>query len=291
MSQVSQLGYLVLGVRDVEAWTAFATDVLGLQARHASESGETLLRLDELDYRIAVREDPADDVLAMGLQLQGEPALAAMADKLAAAGVEFSWGTDEEKAQRKVRGLIKVKDPNDVTLHLFYGLYCDYRDAFRSPRDISGFVTGNLGLGHVVIFSKDVEASVRFYQSLLSFRVSDWIDDSTLKAAFMRCNSRHHSVAVFQIDHRRKLQHFMLELQSLDDVGKTYDLVKERDTPLMLSMGRHNVDRMVSFYVNSPAGIAVEYGWGGLHVDEATWQVKLQPSPSIWEHKLLAAGL
>jgi extradiol dioxygenase len=290
MTRVSQLGYLVLGVRDVAAWTAFATNILGLQALPPSPTGETLLRLDEMDYRIALREDPSDDVLAMGLQFQGEPALAAMADKLATAGVEFSWGTDEEKALRKVRGLIKVNDPNGVTLHLFYGPYCDYRDSFRSPRDISGFLTGSLGLGHVVVFSKDVEASVSFYQDLLGFRVSDWFDGS-LKAAFMRCNARHHSVAIFQVEHRRKLQHFMLELQSLDDVGKTYDLVMEREIPLMLSLGRHNVDQMVSFYMNSPAGVAVEYGWGGLHVDEATWQTKTQPSPSIWGHKLLSAGL
>ena len=45
-------------------------------------------------------------------------------------------------------------------------------------------------------------------------------------------------------------------------------------------------------YVGTQSGIAVltggfeiEYGWGGLLIDEATWQVKRLSVPSFWGHK------
>jgi 3,4-dihydroxy-9,10-secoandrosta-1,3,5(10)-triene-9,17-dione 4,5-dioxygenase len=43
---------------------------------------------------------------------------------------------------------------------------------------------------------------------------------------------------------------------------------------------------MVSFYVQSPAGFAIEYGCGGIAVDDTTWRVGYYDRPSIWGHKL-----
>ena len=42
---------------------------------------------------------------------------------------------------------------------------------------------------------------------------------------------------------------------------------------------------MVSFYVKTPAGFDIEYGWGGIAVDDATWRVGQYDRPSIWGHK------
>ena len=51
---------------------------------------------------------------------------------------------------------------------------------------------------------------------------------------------------------------------------------------------------MVSFYLASPSGFALEYGWGAREVDDATWQVEYYDSlDSIWGHpqlKALATG-
>ncbi|MFD0567797.1 hypothetical protein ACFQ2M_41870 [Kitasatospora saccharophila] len=45
----------------------------------------------------------------------------------------------------------------------------------------------------------------------------------------------------------------------------------------------HPNDHMFSFYVRTPSGFSVEYGWGGLLIDDATWyhdRLPLGPPPA-----------
>jgi hypothetical protein len=42
---------------------------------------------------------------------------------------------------------------------------------------------------------------------------------------------------------------------------------------------------MVSFYVMTPSGFEVEYGWGGRLVDDATWIVQRHDRGTLWGHK------
>lgn len=42
---------------------------------------------------------------------------------------------------------------------------------------------------------------------------------------------------------------------------------------------------MVSFYARTPSGFEVEFGWGGLPVDSATWRVARHEKMSSWGHK------
>lgn len=84
------------------------------------------------------------------------------------------------------------------------------------------------------------------------------------------------------------LHHLMLESLSLDDVGRTYDLVLERKVPLILTLGRHSNDQMTSFYMQSPSSFAIEYGWGGRLIDDSDWRVRKYGSPKLWGHHLVA---
>ena len=83
----------------------------------------------------------------------------------------------------------------------------------------------------------------------------------------------------------KKLFHFMLQLTSLDDVGSTYDLVKSRGIKLSMDLGKHTNDHMVSFYMKTPSGFEVEYGWGARMIDDATWHVTQHTAGSVWGHK------
>ena len=83
----------------------------------------------------------------------------------------------------------------------------------------------------------------------------------------------------------RGLSHIMLEAKSFDDVGLTYDLVRERQIPIGMELGRHSNDWMYSFYMQSPSGFQIEYGYGGRLVDDATWTVTQLDRPSIWGHQ------
>ncbi len=73
----------------------------------------------------------------------------------------------------------------------------------------------------------------------------------------------------------------------MDDVGRAYDMCLEGAAPLILSLGRHSNDLMTSFYLQTPSGFAFEYGYGGLEIDESTWQVRHYTAPKLWGHNPL----
>jgi 2,3-dihydroxybiphenyl 1,2-dioxygenase len=153
---------------------------------------------------------------------------------------------------------------------------------------MSGFKTGSLGFGHIVVRSTDRDESAGLLTKALGFRVSDYIN--TL--VFLHCNPRHHSIA-FQPSipdlprsRDKRLWHFMLETNTLDDVGTALDLATRAGVPVVSSLGRHSNDQMVSFYMSTPSGFEVEYGWGGRLVDDAVWQVQRHDRGTIWGHKV-----
>ena len=80
----------------------------------------------------------------------------------------------------------------------------------------------------------------------------------------------------------------MLQLRSIDDVGATMYLVQDSGIEITSSLGRHTNDHMLSFYMRTPSGFEIEYGWGGREVDDATWHVQKHHAPSIWGHRRTA---
>ena len=291
MASITQLGYLGIGVSDINAWEEFATQTLGLQVSEREDDGTLLLRLDDYHHRFLIHPTGEDDVSYIGWEVTGTHELRAMEEQLRAAGVEVQQGTPEEATARRVVDLIKYKDPSGNSSEIFYGPLMAYNQPFRSPRPLSGFIGAEQGLGHMVITMDDFEQSVEFYRDVLGMRISDYIDlvrpiGEAVKLAFFHCNPRHHTIAFYaRPNPPKRLNHFMLQVQSMDDVGSTYYLCQDKGVPIARSLGRHTNDHMVSFYMNSPSGFEVEYGWGARVVDDSTWQVQSHNAGSIWGHK------
>jgi 2,3-dihydroxybiphenyl 1,2-dioxygenase len=286
---VTQLGYVGIGASDIAVWERFATQVLGLEVSERGADGALYLRMDEYHHRIAVHPGGRDDVAYLGWAVRDAQTLESVAARLQAAGVRIARATEEEKKQRRVSDLIRFEDPNGITLELFSGLLVLQRP-FQSPRPIAGFNTGPLGLGHVVLTAKDLGQTTSFYQDLLDFRLSDFVHMNRpglgqMDLVFFHCNPRHHSVAFTDLPRPKKLSHIMLELNSLDDVGATFYLCQEKGLTITRSLGRHINDRMLSFYMQSPSGFDIEYGWGGRLVDDASWVVQQYTTGSVWGHK------
>jgi len=126
------------------------------------------------------------------------------------------------------------------------------------------FVTGLLGLGHVVLPVPDEESTLRFYTDVLGFRLRDSIRMAPelfgrpagppLWMRFLGCNPRHHSLALAPFPADAGIVHLMVETASLDDVGRAMDRCARRGATLSAGLGRHANDEMVSFYVRTPAG-------------------------------------
>jgi len=291
MESVTQLGYLGLSVSDINAWEHFATHTLGLQVSERGDDGSLFLRTDEYHHRFLVHPTGKDDLAYIGWEVKDEDALRAMAEQLTACGLEVKKGTQAEAEARRVVDLLTFKDPSGIASEIFYGPLMTFNLPFQSPRPISGFEGGTLGLGHMVVVMDDFDRSLHFYRDVLGMRLSDFVQverppGHKMRLAFFHCNPRHHTLAFYAAPQPpKRLNHFMLQAKTLDDVGATYYLCQDQGVPIARSLGRHTNDHMVSFYLRTPSGFEVEYGWGGRVVDDSTWQVQLHTAGSMWGHR------
>lgn len=105
---------------------------------------------------------------------------------------------------------------------------------------------------------------------------------ATTRAAFFHCGPRHHSLAIVQVAAPKRLQHFMLQVCQLRDVGTTFDRCRDAAIPVTMDLGCHTNDQMVSVYARTPTGFHFEYGHGGLEIDDDVWKVQTYQAASTW---------
>lgn len=286
---VSSLGYLGVGVEDPSEWMRFCTDVIGLMPA-ASEDGDHRLRIDQRAWRIAAEQGPENDIRYAGFEVADSNALHMMQSQLEQQGVAVTVDDGTLAADRKVAGLIRCEDPDGLSIEIFHGAAERFESPFRSTQNVSGFVTGNQGLGHIVIGTQDIDVTRQFYVKGLGFRLSDVIrinipDVGVLAFEFYHCNQRHHTLALVPMMYPRRLRHFMVQATSIDDVGFALDRTMADGAKITSTLGRHTNDHMVSFYALTPPGIEFEFGYGARTVDPEQWTTTTHDRPSIWGHK------
>jgi 3,4-dihydroxy-9,10-secoandrosta-1,3,5(10)-triene-9,17-dione 4,5-dioxygenase len=294
---ISSLGYVRIESADPGAWREFGLKILGMTEGSAPkgggpEEGAVYLRMDDFPARLVIIPGSADRLLASGWEVRDAQALAAVGRALSDAGVPYKAATDDELVARRVGSMLSTEDPAGHQLEFFCGAALDSRPAV-SPYG-NRFVTGDLGLGHVVLPVPD-EAALGFYTEVLGFRLRDSMrmpaeffggqpGDPPVWFRFLGCNARHHSLALAPVPAEAGLVHLMIETASLDDVGRALDRCARRGATVSGSLGRHANDLMVSFYVRTPGGFDVEYGTDGRLVDDATWITRESTAVSLWGH-------
>ena len=282
MTTIQEIMHVGVGMPDCERFANFAREVLGFPTTQSPDGKVTYVRPDRYQHRIAARTAPEPVLNYIGFDVGGRDQLAEWETKLGAGGIDWRHGSREECVERHVADFIEFKDPDGHSLALSYGFEVD-KEPVRYTRDLSV-----LGLGHVLLTVKDTQRSHNFYTGVLGFRLSDWIHiDDNIRLCFLRCNARHHSMAFApcQPGKSPRLQHVMLEVESLDDVMRTYHFLRIRKAPIGMGPGRHPNCQTVHVYVQTPGGFAVEFGWGHRRLDDATHQPIVYPTGTpvdIW---------
>lgn len=284
---ISQLGYIGFEVSDLSAWKTFMTDVLGLALAHEEADGSMVFRNDERAARFLVDQGPADDLAFVGLEVGGASELAALTARLERSGVTVTQGSDDEAFRRQVEAFAFFDDPAGNRIEIFWG--AQRADGpFKSGVVQSQFVASSQGLGHCVLRANDREESERFFCDVLGFKLSDHIicdiGGYKVNIAFMHINPRHHSIAL-GAGLPKRIHHFMLQVESLDDLGLAYDRTVDHRLRITQTLGRHPNDKMVSFYALTPSGFEFEFGWGAREVDDETWEVGCYDHISEWGHR------
>lgn len=289
MSAVFRLAYLGFEVSDLEAWERFATFVLGLGLSERAPDGGLAFRMDERAQRLVLHPGDADDLHYAGFETGGDAELDALVAKLRDAGVAVTEARPEVAAARRAERVFQLEDPSGLPIELAAST-ADAPTPFHSEQVRGGYLTGDGGLGHIVVRANDPQASERFYCELLGFRLSDRIHakltpEFTLDITFLHANSRHHTLAFAGAPMPKRIHHFMLEANAMDDVGFAFDRANEAGVAIAQGLGRHPNDRMFSFYAHTPSDVQVEVGWGGVLVDDATWEEASYDRTSDWGHK------
>jgi 3,4-dihydroxy-9,10-secoandrosta-1,3,5(10)-triene-9,17-dione 4,5-dioxygenase len=279
---VLSLGYLRLESTDLGAWQTFAGGFLGLMPV-AAEGDESLrYRMDHYPPRLVVSPGAESKAAAIGFEVLNERDLKRTVAAVEDAGIKVAEGTDAECDERRVTGFARFDDPGGNPVELFYGPVLDHKPVVLPT--VSSFVTGDMGMGHVIVTGENGRALKDFYTDVLGFYERNTMGGRGRTVWFLSSNDRHHTLGVTTAPGRGRLIHLMLEAASFDDVGLAMDRREKYGIAPMMSLGKHTNDEMTSFYVYSPELYAIEFGYGGLAVkgEQPTYEIT---AGAYWGHK------
>jgi 3,4-dihydroxy-9,10-secoandrosta-1,3,5(10)-triene-9,17-dione 4,5-dioxygenase len=290
---LKSLGYLRVEATDINAWREYGLKVLGMVEGSGTIDGALYLRMDDFPARLVIVPGERDHLAVSGWECANAAELQDIRDRLDTAGVPYKEGTSDELADRKVVELVSFEDPSGNTLEAFHGVALQHRRVV-SPYG-HRFVTGEQGMGHVVLSTNDDEAALRFYRDVLGFRLRDSMrlppqlvgrpaDGAPAWLRFFGCNPRHHSLAFLPMPTPSGIVHLMIEVENADDVGLCHDRALRRKVPMSATLGRHVNDLMLSFYMKTPGGFDVEFGCEGRQVEDESWVARESTAVSLWGH-------
>lgn len=291
MSLLKSLGYVTVSTADIDRWREFAFGVLGFAQGSGPDPSALYLRMDERAARIIVVPGDGDRIVTVGWEVRDHAALVALKAVLDGAGVPFKELSQADADARRVEEVITFDDPAGTTLEVFHGAVLDHSPVV-TPFG-ARFVTGDQGLGHVVLPALDAGGLFEFYTEVLGFvsrgayRVPVPAEFGPVRIRFLGINERHHSLAICPAATLRDpgLIHMMVEVDTLDAVGQTLDRVAKKGFQLSSTLGRHTNDKMVSFYVRAPGDWDVEFGTDGMRVDENHYTAEEITADSYWGHQ------
>lgn len=293
MSDIRSLGYVGFTVSDIARWEELMVEVLGMQLSRKEPGVSLELRLDEMETRIFIDQGPEDDIAYVGWVFETPDALEAFVTMRRSDGLAIEHCDADLAARRHVTNLYCCTDVDGVRHEFAFGQK-HAATPFASPALKGNFVTGELGMGHILLVAKDYEKSLAFISEKLGLIPSDYIKTSLqtpggvieLRAGFFHTvTGRHHSLATAPIPMPKHLQHMMIEVDNMTDVGLAHDRCLAAGFDLAMGFGHHPNDDMFSFYVATPSGFMIEFGHGGIVIDDAKWEVKNYAQLSDWGHK------
>lgn len=294
MAEIKSLGYLGFRVLDLARWEQLAVDMLGLQVSGRNGDTSLSLRMDEHQQRIVLESGDEDDLVRVGWLFDTEKELEQYVQGLAKSGVTVTPCGEDIAAARCVERAYFCMDPNGLRHEFAFGpTYAPDTTPFVSKVMKGKFVAGRLGVGHIMAVAKNYAETVKFCHEILGLRISDYIRGPLETARgtfdvdatfFHTVTGRHHSMATAQIPMPKKIHHMMVQVEDMDDVGLAYDRCLAAGFPMGMHLGHHPNDHMFSFYVQAPSGIFIEYGWGGVVIDDQVWEVRNYTQLSDWGH-------
>jgi 2,3-dihydroxy-p-cumate/2,3-dihydroxybenzoate 3,4-dioxygenase len=268
MISLHDIRYVRIGTGDIDHSVKFATRMLGLEVADR-DSGAAYLRSDDRDHTLVYLDAPVDQH-TVGFELRTQAELDAAAAELEAAGFAVKAGTASECDQRRVGAFVSFREPSGTTVDLVAKPWHSGRHYAPSrPAGITGF-------SHIGLYTQSAARDERFWTQTCNARVSDWIGDAPL----LRIDAVHHKMALFPAK-RSGVQHINHQVAGIDDVMRSYYLLRENGVHIRFGPGRHPTSGAMFLYFEGPDGMTYEYSTGVRMIDdEMTYQPRKFPFKS-----------
>jgi catechol 2,3-dioxygenase len=118
-----------------------------------------------------------------------------------------------------------------------------------------GFRPSPRRLGHVLLFTPDVDRQIDFYTRALGLKLSD---RSGTLIAFLRCNTDHHTLALLASP-GPGFHHASFQVGSIDEIALGAVAMADRGWQPGWGLGRHVIGSNFFYYVRDPWGSLAEY--------------------------------
>jgi 2,3-dihydroxy-p-cumate/2,3-dihydroxybenzoate 3,4-dioxygenase len=249
MISLRDIRYVRLGTANLDDAVRYATQILGLELVRR-DRGNAYLRADDRDHTLAYTAgDPHTHIVAFEVGTERE--LEAAAAELDNAGRRVRAGTRLECEQRHVRSVIMFDDPSGNAIELVA------RPAHSGRRYFPTRDAGITSFSHIGLHSIAPGKDEVFWTTVCNARVSDWIGEAPL----LRIDPVHHRVALFP-SKRNGVQHINHQVESIDDIMRSYYFLRERNVRIRFGPGRHPTSGAMFLYFEGPDGMIYEYSSG-----------------------------
>jgi 2,3-dihydroxy-p-cumate/2,3-dihydroxybenzoate 3,4-dioxygenase len=264
MIQLLDIRYVRLGTKDLVGATRYATTILGLS--EATRSGNpknnavVYLRSDNRDHTLVYFDGAANDHTT-GFEVADESHLEAASAELEKNGIKVGRGNEEQCEARRVRAFINFQDPSGNSIDLVAGPHHN-GSRFFPTRDC-----GTTGFSHIGLRTTDAPRDEKFWTQILSAKVSDRIGTAPL----LRIDEVHHKIALFPSAHAG-VQHINHQVESIDDIMRSWYLLKEHNIKVVFGPGRHPTSGAMFLYFEGPDGMVYEYSSGVRNITDENYQ-------------------
>jgi 2,3-dihydroxy-p-cumate/2,3-dihydroxybenzoate 3,4-dioxygenase len=249
MINLQSVSYVRLGTMDLDGATNFATDYLGLEIADRSKDA-VYLKSDQREHTLCYFVGSPSDQVA-GFEVAEREDLESAAAELDRLGHRVEVGSARDAELRRVRSFIAFQDPTGNKIELVW------RPAYSNRRYHGERDAGITGFSHIGLCTTDAARDEAFWTQVCNARVSDRIGD----AALLRIDAIHHTIALFPTD-RPGIQHINHQVETGDDVMRSFNFLTERQVPVVFGPGRHPTSSARFLYFEGPDGMVFEYSSG-----------------------------
>jgi catechol 2,3-dioxygenase-like lactoylglutathione lyase family enzyme len=277
MIQARRIGHATFETPDLDRAIAHYTEVIGLIL--ADRSHDRAFLASRLGWlAVELRRGPERRCLRLSFEVAADSDFAAMSGWLTSQGIANERRSDAILGHPE---MLSFEDPKGTQIDLFarWGFVADATDLIAGP----------LKFGHLAFVVPDPAAMADFYQNILGFRLSDWIEDFFV---FLRCNADHHTVNFIRGQSVR-MHHMAFELKDFAQLQNACELLARRRVPIVWGPVRlgpgHNVavfhrtaeDHVVELYAELDQMKDEALGYW----DPRPWHRDRPQRPKVWKRE------